>query len=135
MKYNMSEIMKRAWELAKKEARLEMKKAKFFIGEALRIAWKEAKSGACAIKEWFSDKLACEWGLSSIYSLEIVCGIKETEKAVYALCYTGYNRLGTKATRKCGWIPKSQIMNIKNLVFAKDYEDAVDMFHAEYPEM
>lgn len=134
MKYNLSEIMKRAWDLAKAEAKVEMRKARFFLADALKMAWAEAKSGCVVIKEWFENKLAEEFGLGNIYSLEIVCGIKETEKAVYAMFYTGYNRTGRYATRRCGWIPKSVITNLQNLAFC-DYEAAVARFEREYPEM
>jgi hypothetical protein len=80
------------------------------------------------MKEWFENKLAAELGLPRLYTMSIFCGIKETEKAVYAMLYTGYDRTGTYATRKCAWIPKSCIENIEELKMVDDYEDAVKAF-------
>ena len=42
-KYNLSKIMKRAWELVKKTS--------FGISEALKKAWKEAKMGGTRLKK------------------------------------------------------------------------------------
>lgn len=83
------------------------------------------------VKEWFENKLAKEMGLPKIYSLEIFCGIKETEKAVYALFGTGYNANGS-CSRKCAWVPKSCIENIESLTFIEDYDNAVRAFNAQH---
>lgn len=80
------------------------------------------------IKEWFDKKLAQELNLKGMYSLEIFCGVKETEKAVYAIFYTGFNNTGTKAMHRAHWIPKSAIENIEALKIVNDYEKAIEMF-------
>ncbi len=85
-----------------------------------------------SIKDWFEKKLVQELGLPNLYHLAIFCGIKETDKAVYAMFYTGYNATGTKAHRKCHWIPKSAIDNIDELKMISDYEKAVISFECEY---
>lgn len=87
------------------------------------------------IKEWFENKLADELGLPSKYILRLVCGFKETEKAVYCLLYTGYDSMGIKATKRCSWIPKSCIENIGSLDMVDSYESAIDLFNQEFPTM
>lgn len=84
------------------------------------------------VKEWFENKLAREMSLPRLYHLEIFCGIKETEKAVYAMFFTGYNRTGTQGKRQCHWIPKSAIENIDDLPMIADYDEAVEKFRFEY---
>lgn len=44
MKYNLSEIMKRAWSLFRKAAKKAAKKAAITFGEALHRAWLTAKA-------------------------------------------------------------------------------------------
>jgi hypothetical protein len=83
------------------------------------------------IKDWFDGKLAKELGLPRLYSLDIFCGIKETEKAVYAMFYTGYSNSG-HAYSKCHWIPKSAIENLEELRMIDDYTKAKDLFSIEY---
>lgn len=85
-----------------------------------------------SIKDWFEKKLVQELGLPNLYYLHIFCGIKETDKAVYAMFFTGYNAIGTKAHRKCHWIPKSAIDNIDELNMISDYDEAVISFENEY---
>ena len=84
------------------------------------------------IKDWFDYKLAQDLNLPRLYSLDIFCGIKETEKAVYAIFYTGYNAAGTKANHRAHWIPKSAIENLENLRMIADYNEAINTFDAEY---
>ena len=84
------------------------------------------------IKEWFDTKLAAELNLPRMYYLDIFCGIKETEKAVYAIFYTGYDRTGTKANHRAHWIPKSAIENLEKLPMIADYDEAVRTFASEY---
>lgn len=84
------------------------------------------------VKEWMADKLANELSLPRLYHLEIAYGIKETEKAIYALFYVGYNGTGETARSKCSWIPKSAIENIECLEMITDYEEALKKFHAEW---
>lgn len=122
-KYNLSEIMKQAWTFVKKNGAT--------MSEALKAAWAIAKSATAEIKERFCYKLAEQLGLPHHFYLDLFCGIKQTEKAVYAMCYTGYNASGSYATRKCAWIPKSCIVNLESLRFF-DYDEAVARFTAEY---
>lgn len=84
------------------------------------------------IKEWFNNKLADEMNLPRLYNLDIFCGIKETEKAIYALFYTGYNANGTKGKHRAHWIPKSAIEDIDNLKMINDYDEAIKAFEVEY---
>lgn len=84
------------------------------------------------VKEWFENKLANQLGLPRLYHLDIFCGIKETEKAVYAMFYTGFSGHSRYANHKCGWIPKSCIENIEALTFYNEYNDAVDAFNLTY---
>jgi hypothetical protein len=83
------------------------------------------------VKEWFENKLVEELNLGRIYSLELFCGIKETEKAVYAMFYTGHNCTGC-ARHKCHWIPKSAIENVNDITYIDDYEKAVYAFGCKY---
>lgn len=84
------------------------------------------------VKEWFENKLAEEFKLPSLYDLEIFCEIKQSEKAVYAMFFTGYDASGKFGRRRCGWIPKSCIENIENLRVINDYDEAVKAFAATY---
>lgn len=79
---------------------------------------------AC-FKDWFEDKKCAEFGVRTIVP-EVV--IKETEKAVYTLCFTGYNCTGSYASRKCIWAPKSVIEDLEKLPVINDYEKAVAYF-------
>ena len=125
-----AQVMKRAWEIAKEAVKKFGGKVREYISEAMKMAWAEVKEVKAQIKEWFEYKLAEEFGLPRMFYLDIFCGIKETEKAIYAMFYTGYNATG-HATRKCGWIPKSCIENIEALKFM-DYDEAVNAFKIEY---
>lgn len=84
------------------------------------------------IKEWFENKLAGELELSNHYYLSLFCGIKQTERAVYTMLCVGYDSTGTKAHRRCQWIPKSCIENIENLKMYEDYNVAVTAFECAY---
>lgn len=83
------------------------------------------------IKEWFSNKLADELNLPRLYHLDIFCAVKETEKAVYAVFYTGYNAAGA-ANHRAHWMPKSAIENIESLRVIPDYDEAIATFNSEY---
>ena len=120
MTYNKSEIMKRAWELVKKAGKS--------MSEALKESWAIAKDFGAEIKDWFEAKLAEELGLPRLYFLKIFCGIKETEKAVYAMFNIGHDATGTYARRRCAWIPKSAIENLSQLEMIADYDKAVARF-------
>lgn len=84
------------------------------------------------IKEWFEGKLAEEMHLGRMFYLRLFCKIKETEKAVYAMCFTGYNGAGNAATRRCAWMPKSAIENFESLPMIADYDEAVAAFQSHY---
>ena len=64
-----------------------------------------------SIKESFENKLAAELNLPRVYSLKLFCATKETEKAVYAILYTGYMADGRRAKHRAHWVPKSAIEN------------------------
>ena len=84
------------------------------------------------MKEWFENKLAGELKLPRLYHLDFFCGIKQTEKAIYAVFYTGYNAAGTKAFHRAHWIPKSAIVNIEDVEFIADYDEAIKAFKMAY---
>lgn len=84
------------------------------------------------IKEWFEKKLASELGLGSKYYLRLYCILKESDKAVYALLYTGYNADGTTAKHRTAWIPKSAIVNLDKIERIENYDKALEMFDTEY---
>ena len=103
MKYDRRKIMKRSWQLVKKSF--------ISISEALKQAWKEAKSvvfeikrgKSYSVKKWFADKIAQEVR-RNIVVCDIYGILKETEKAIYAMVYLGA-RYG-----KPMWIPKSVLI-------------------------
>lgn len=115
MKYNLSEIMKKAWNMVKNNG--------MTISEALKLSWKRAKravEGArkaaeiigkrFAVKEWFYNKNAdkfCFRNGSASRFFDQSDIIKETEKA-YNLAlevesYDGEHMLFIKYV----WVPKS----------------------------
>lgn len=90
-KYNLSEIMKNAWNI-RREKRLSM-------SSALKISWRQAKEPPVSIKGWFMSK-----NFSDIERLLIV-GAKaevdrETEKALH-ICWN------TRNGKIFKWVPKS----------------------------
>lgn len=116
-KYNLSNIMKRAWEL--------VKKAGMTISSGLKKAWEEAKMNYLAIKEWFFDKeqdkvehydVFMDFERKEDGTAKVVDGyvfakieeiIKETEKAIQVKISSG-DVLGSYKGWTC-WIPKSLI--------------------------
>lgn len=88
-----------------------------------------------SLKEWGFQLMANELNLGTVCHCDIVCGIKETEKAVYAMFYTGYDNSGKYPKRKCHWIPKSAIENIEELNMCADYDEAVTYFTSKYATM
>lgn len=119
-KANLKGIMKRAWEIKR-----EHKDNIFYL--CLKMAWAEAKAVKCEIKEWFCNKLAEKLELPRLYHLDIFCGIKATEKAVYAMLFTGYDVSGSYAHHRCAWIPKSCLEKLEALKFM-GYEEAKTAF-------
>ena len=85
-----------------------------------------------SIKESFENKLAAELNLPRVYSLKLFCATKETEKAVYAILYTGYMADGRRAKHRAHWVPKSAIENLESLRIIPDYDEAVKTFDIEY---
>lgn len=109
MKYNKSEIMKKAWSI--------FKSTKKSFSEALKKAWKYAKEAAKTtiryqIPDWFMNK-----NLDKVTTLHCRCYqtfakediIKESEKALFVslgmMTNSGYD---TNYSKKV-WIPKSII--------------------------
>lgn len=119
MKFNLSKIMKRAWEIKKEEDRKvknskwnhndfselqESEKASF--GICLSMAWEEVKkesnkttaSNTAKVKDWFLAK-KCGREVSNFgNTIEI---LKETDKAVYGNIYY------SNGTPMPIWCPKS----------------------------
>lgn len=116
-KYNLSKIMKRAWELVKKTA--------MTISSALKKAWREVKMNYFAIKEWFIEKeqdkaerynVFMDFDRNEDGTIKVVDGyvfakiekvVKETEKAIQVTISSG-DVLGSYKGWTC-WIPKSLI--------------------------
>ena len=85
------------------------------------------------VKEWFERKLVNDGIILAkgcVYTFSIFAIIKETEKAVYAMCYVG--SMGDKACKKTIWIPKSVIENIEAAQRISDYETASEAFEIAY---
>ena len=110
-KYNLSEIMKRAWRMFKGVTKCS-------FDECLKKAWTEAKEATkvtvrYAVKAWFYNKLKEEkrngsWIVYSTFGKEDI--IKESEKAIYVEMGVYNASTGSESvyTKKC-WIPKSCI--------------------------
>lgn len=109
MRYNMSEIMKRAWNLFKSNANIKS------LSEGLKKAWAEAKGAVSSliryrVKEWFYNKNEDSFttdhcvAYPTFYNDEIV---KETEKAL-CIKFDLFTKGGaeTKYTKNI-WVPKS----------------------------
>lgn len=86
------------------------------------------------IKENRENLIAEELHLPNLYRLEMFCGIKQTEKAIYGMFYIGYESTGHKARRRCKWIPKSWIEDADNVWMIEDYDTAVIAFQNEYDQ-
>lgn len=81
MKFDLSKIMKRAWEIKKEDSRN-------FFGICLEMAWEESKKvvtkNVAKVQDWFLSK-KCGREVSNFGdTIEI---LKETEKAVYGNVY------------------------------------------------
>lgn len=128
----MRKIMTRAWEIARNAVEKFGGKVKEYFAQALKMAWKEVRKPE--LKKWFERKLANEMGIvyGNLYSLELFCKIKETEKAAYCMMYIGHNSSGICARKKCAWIPKSVIKNYNSLKEISDYEKAAYSFSFAY---
>lgn len=85
-----------------------------------------------ALKDWGFQMMANNFNLATNCRCDIVCGIKETDKAIYGLFYVGFDGTGSYAKRRCGWVPKSAIENIDALKMISDYDDAVAYFQSNY---
>nr|DAE61488.1 MAG TPA: hypothetical protein [Caudoviricetes sp.] len=117
MKYDLSAIMKKAWQLVKRFG--------FTISSALKKSWRDAKTNYIAIKEWFFDKeqekaekynvfmdfARNEDGTQKIENGYIFAKVeeimKESEKAIQVRVSTG-EVVGSYNGWIC-WIPKSLI--------------------------
>lgn len=76
------------------------------------------KGKSYTVKEWFANKVA-EEVKQNITDCDVFAVIKETEKAVYAMLYIGFER------KKTMWIPKSV------LVEREIGEDAIGLYNHE----
>lgn len=95
MKYNLSKIMKNAWNLVKTTG--------MSLSAALKNAWAAAKSPLkmLSMKEWFANK-TCRELRRNLHSADIFAVIRETEKAMYVM-------LAECGMPICIWVPKSCI--------------------------
>lgn len=84
------------------------------------------------VKENREDMIAMELGLRGGYALKLFCGLKQTEKAIYGMFFTGYT--GTTAHRRCKWVPKAWIENAESVRIIADYDEAVAAFQAEFDQ-
>ena len=98
MKYDLSKIMKRAWEIKREDS-------KNIFGICLEMAWEEAKKAAskkvAVIKDWFLNKKFGSEASHFSNSIEIE---KESEKAVFGKVGCSY---GTSVSYMEIWCPKS----------------------------
>lgn len=113
MRYNKSEIMKKAWELFKADAGIKVS-----FSECLKIAWKKAKKSVSNkietvkrninfshIESWFLRKMdsVSFMALESGMAVNDIILEKETEKAIMISTeWNGY--------RKKMWFPKSVVL-------------------------
>lgn len=123
----MKNVMSRAWEIAREAVKTFGGSVKSYIAEALRMAWAEVKE--VKVADWFENKVLREENGSAF---EIFCKIRETEKAIYAMCFIGFNSTGSLARKKTLWIPKSVIENAEAIKEIADYESASYAFSFEY---
>lgn len=88
-KYNLSKIMKRAWEM--------VKNAGFGISAALKRAWKEAKEGGkmTGTEKQISFASALIEKMNEQFDLIVAdCKIKNPEKvSMWESCKSGYNKI------------------------------------------
>lgn len=88
-KYNLSKIMKRAWEM--------VKKAGFGISAALKRAWKEAKEGRkmTGTEKQISFASALIEKMNEQFDLIVAdCKVKNPEKvSMWESCKSGYNKI------------------------------------------
>lgn len=98
-KYDLSVIMKRAWELKKEDSNN-------IFSICLKMAWEEEKGQdkevKISIKSWFQSKMENENG-ASLYSWGNT-PVRETAKAIL-LPVTFQTSYGREFTKNC-WIPK-----------------------------
>ena len=97
MKYNLSKIMKEAWNLVKTLG--------MTISAALKTAWASAKAPLkqLSMKDWFANKVANEIR-HNLHNPDIFAVLRETEKAMYVML-----AIEPGCTR-CTWVPKSCIV-------------------------
>lgn len=112
MKYNKSEIMKKAWELFKTDDGIKVS-----FSQCLKLAWKQTKKAVVKtvsnvkknitimeIKQWFLRKMDAVsfMALESGIAVNDIVLEKETEKAIQISTeWNGY--------RKMMWMPKSVV--------------------------
>lgn len=96
MKYNLSKIMKRAWNLFRKTGHV--------FAQCLHMAWNEAKNKEVAIKKWFFSKIDVDFGWHYFFEgMHRV--LKETEKA-FLLEIEACTLDGEYDAAKSVWVPK-----------------------------
>lgn len=99
MKFDLSKIMKRAWEIKKEDKRN-------IFSICLEMAWEEIKEAAnkkiATIQDWFLGK---KFGPEASHFVDTIEIIKETEKAVYGTVKCFYKETGMDSVEI--WCPKS----------------------------
>lgn len=115
MKYNLSRIMKNAWNMVKSMG--------MTMSAALKSAWSSAKSPLkqLVMKEWFANK-TCRELRRNLHSADIFAVIRETEKAMYVML----REIGKPI---CVWVPKSCVETVSgsddfHTIFNVSYETA-----------
>lgn len=102
-KYNLRNIMKRAWQLVRTIG--------MTISAGLRQSWREAKSEKSEriyIKDWFVGKILSQNFQPAAFLIDVVGIVKETEKAYLLRVEVGYSSDLEECTDV--WCPKSCTM-------------------------
>ena len=115
MKYNLSQIMKNAWNMVKTMG--------MTMSAALKSAWASAKSPLkqLCMKDWFANK-TCRELRRNLHSADIFAVLRETEKAIYVM-------LREYGKPICIWVPKSCVESVSgsadfHTLFNVSYETA-----------
>lgn len=97
-KYNLSNIMKRAWELVKKE--------NMDISSALKKSWKEAKEMkeniVETLKAVLEDMAYSDYHINAGTDRRVVAREKDNRTYLTIACYTTNGRF--KCSYKCGYV-------------------------------
>lgn len=119
-KYNLSKIMKRAWELVKKE--------NMDISSALKKSWREAKKMEENVIETLTanleDMAYNDYHINSGVDRQVIAKKKDNKTYLTIACYTANGRF--KGSYKCGYVDM-----VTNEYVCGKYDD-VDAANKEY---